>query len=135
MKNERLKVEIKTTVKHKGNPRGAGHAEATVIFIDHKGGRHERKVEVDSKNDTKNALTLTVINDALKILIKPCNVVLQLDNEYIRNCVRNGWLDNWQQREWKKANGKVPANLKLWKTLYISLKIHNVKFVKQEATK
>lgn len=131
MKNERLKVEIKTEIQHKGNPRGKGHAEATIIFMDQKGGRHERKVEVNTENDTKNALTLAVINDALKILIKPCSVILQTDNEYIKSCINNGWLDEWQQRKWKKANGKNPANLKLWKTLYISLKIHKIKFTEE----
>lgn len=99
-----MKVAIETTIQHKGNPRGSGHAEATVIYIDQKGERHERQVAADTENDTKNALALKIATAALKILIKPCDVELQLDNEYIKSCVNNGWLEEWQQRGWKKGN-------------------------------
>ena len=122
-----MKVAIETTIRHKGNPRGAGHAEATVIYIDHHGERHERKVTADTKNDTKNALALTIATLALKLLIKPCEVELQLGNGYIKSCVENGWLEEWKQRNWKKSTGEPPANVELWKALYISLQLHRVK--------
>lgn len=124
-----MKVAIETIVQHKGNPRGQGHAEATIIYVDHKGERHERKVAADAENDTKNALALKIVTAALKILIKPCDVELQLDNEYIKSCIKNGWLEEWRQRDWKKANGKPPANVELWKNLYICLSIHKVSFI------
>lgn len=125
-----MKVTIWTLVQHKGNPRGAGHAEAIIVYIDPKGTQHKREVAADVEDDTKNALALRIVTAALRILNKPCNVELQLDNEYIKSCVNNGWLEEWQQRGWKKATGKEPANVDLWKAFYISLKIHNVKFVK-----
>lgn len=127
-----MKVEIETSVRHYGNPKGIGMADATVIYIDQKGDRHERKVTADIKDSTKNALALKIATKALKVLIKPCDVALQIDNKYIKNCVNNGWLEEWQKRNWKKANGKDPANLELWKALYISLKIHHVTFVDKE---
>ena len=124
-----MKVAIETTIHHRGNPRGPGEATATVIFIDKNGSRHEREATAAVENDTKNALALKIATTALKILIKPCDVELQLDNEYIKSCVNNGWLEEWQKRGWKKATGKEPANMDLWKAFYISLKIHNVKFI------
>lgn len=39
-----MKVTIDVTLDHKGNPRGSGKAEATIIFIDQQGKRYERKV-------------------------------------------------------------------------------------------
>ena len=124
-----MKVTINVTLDHKGNPRGSGKAEATIIFIDRQGKRYERKAAAAVENDTKNALALKITTAALKILIKPCDVEIHLDNEYIKNCIKNGWLEEWRQREWKKATGKEPANVDLWKAFYISLKIHNVKFI------
>lgn len=88
-----MKVTIDVTLDHKGNPRGSGKAAATIIFIDRKGKRYERKAAAAVENDTKNALALKITTAALKILIKPCDVEIHLDNEYIKNCIKNGWLD------------------------------------------
>lgn len=123
-----MKVTIETEIKHRGNPRGSREAKATVIFIDKSGSRHEREATAAVENDTKNALALRVVTAALRILNKPCDVELQLDNEYIKSVVNNGWLENWRQQDWKKANGKEPANVDLWKALYISIKLHNINF-------
>lgn len=124
-----MRVRIDTIIEHKGNPRGRGHAEATVIYIDPQGKRYEREVSADCENDTKNALGLEIATSALKILTKPCEVDLYIDNAYIASCVKNGWLEEWRQRDWKKANSKEPANLALWKMLYVSLQIHKVRFM------
>lgn len=124
-----MKVAIETTIHHRGNPRGFGEATATVIFIDKNGSRHEREAAAAVENDTKNALTLQIVTAALRILNKPCDVELQLDNEYIKSVVNNGWLENWRQQDWKKANGKEPANVELWKNLYICLNLHKVNFI------
>lgn len=124
-----MKVTIDIMLDHRGNPRGSGNAEATVIFIDRQGKRYERKTTAAVEDDTKNALALKITSAALKILIKPCDVEIHLDNEYIKSCIKNGWLEEWRQREWKKATGKPPANVELWKLLYLSLAIHNVRFV------
>ena len=50
--------------------------------------------------------------------------------------VRAGWVDGnvtaadaYAHLMAKKATGKEPANVDLWKAFYISLKIHNVKFI------
>ncbi len=79
-----LKVTIETDIKHRGNPRGSGEAKATIIFIDKNGSRHEREAAAAVENDTKNALTLQIVTAALRILNKPCDVELQLDNEYMQ---------------------------------------------------
>ena len=86
-----MKVTINVALDHKGNPRGSGKAEAVIIFIDRQGKRYERKAAAAVENDTKNALALKITTAALKILIKPCDVEIHLDNEYIKNCIKNGW--------------------------------------------
>ena len=130
---EYLKVDIYIHAKHKGNPRGAG--EAVLEFISQNNKAHIRKATAAVKNDTKNALTLKVIVTALKMLIKPCEVVLHTDNEYIKSCVALGWLETWRQQGWRKANGKQPANMELWKGFYISMQIHKITFMPYEDRK
>lgn len=124
-----MKVEIKTEIKHNGNPRGPGRASAKIVYIDSKGQKHERDVEAEVKDDTKNALALRVVTAALRILTKPCEVDLELDNGYIKGIVQNGWLENWKKRGWIKANGQTPANLDLWKGLYLSINLHKINFI------
>lgn len=129
---EYLRVDIYIHAKHKGNPRGTGEAIAVLEFISRKNETHIRKAVVAVENDTKNALTLKVIVMALKMLIKPCEVMLHTDNEYIKSCVALGWLETWRQQGWAKANGKQPANMELWKGFYISMQIHKVTFMPYE---
>ena len=98
-----MKVTIDVTLDHKGNPRGSGKAEAILIFIDRQGKRYERKVTAAVENDTKNALALKIATAALKILIKPCDVEMHLDNEYVKNALKTvGWKNGGS------GNGRKP---------------------------
>lgn len=124
-----MKVGIYIQVIHRGNPRGAGEAVAILEYIDAKEKAHIRKARAAVENDTKNALTLKVIVTALKMLIKPCEVMLHTDNEYIKSCVALEWLETWRQQGWKKATRKQPANIELWKGFYISAQIHKITFM------
>lgn len=123
------RVDIYIHARHRGNPRGTGEAVAVLEFVSRKGVVHVRKATAAVGNDTKNALTLKVIVSALKMLIKPCEVMLHTDNEYIKSCVALGWLETWRQQGWTKANGKQPANMWLWKGFYISMQIHKITFM------
>ena len=42
---------------------------------------------------------------------------------------REGWLDSWQSRGWKKADGTPALNVDLWSVLTEQLKIHDVEFI------
>lgn len=127
-----MRVDIYIHVSHRGNPRGVGEAIAILEYIDTKKVVHIRKATAKAENETKNALTLEVMVAALKKIVKPCEVVLHTDNEYIKSCVALGWLENWRQAEWIKANGKPPANVELWKGLYISMQLHKITFAPYE---
>ena len=77
---------------------------------------------------TKNALYLKICNAAMRLLLKPCNITIFIDCDYMANACRLGWLQKWQQDGWKKANGKPPANVEDWKGFYILTQIHTVTF-------
>lgn len=51
-----MKVTIDVTLDHKGNPRGSGKAEATIIFIDRQGKRYERKAAAVDKEILEDAI-------------------------------------------------------------------------------
>lgn len=127
-----LKVSIYIYISHKGNPRGAGDATALLEFIDSKGTAHTRITMAAGKDCTKNSLVLQIASQALKMLVKPCEITIHTDNRYIESCISLGWLKRWQQDGWKKSGGKPLANLELWKDFYISIQTHKIKFAPYE---
>jgi ribonuclease HI len=125
---EKLKVGIYIKSNFRGNPRGAGEAAAIVEFIDKTGGKHTRKKQIRIENDTKNALHLKISIAAMRLLVKPCNITIYIDCDYMANTCKLGWLEKWQRDDWKKANGKQPANVEDWKQFYMLIQIHTVVF-------
>lgn len=123
-----MKTAIYIKTRFRGNPRGEGEGAAVVEYIDRKGTKHIRRQYALIKDDTKNALHLKISIAAIRMLIKPCDITLHTDCEYIKNICRLGWLKSWQQGGWKKANGKPPANAEEWKQIYMLSQIHTIEF-------
>ncbi len=127
-----MKVNIYIYISQKGKFQGKGKASALLEYADSRGRVYTRKVDIAEKNCTRNSLALEVIVMALKMLVKPCEVTIYTDNSYIKSCVLRGWVKRWQQDSWKKPDGETPANLGFWKSFYLSMKIHRIKFMKYE---
>ena len=123
-----MEVSIYIKSSFRGNPRGSGEAAAIVEFIDVKGTAHTRQQAIRIEHDTRNALKLKICIAAMRILLKPCNVTIYTDCDYMRNAIRFGWLEKWQQDGWKKADGKPPANVEDWKQFFMLTRIHTVTF-------
>jgi ribonuclease HI len=125
---DKLKVSIYIKSHFRGNPKGAGEAAAIIEFISGSGKTYYRKHQIKVDNDTKNALILRICIHTLRTLLKPCEAIIHTDCEYIKNAFYMGWLEKWQQDDWKRATGKPPANVEEWKQLYMLTQIHNVQF-------
>lgn len=123
-----MKVNIFIKSRFRGNPRGAGEAAAIVEYIDQKGGSHIRQQQIRIESDTKNALVLKICNSAMRLLLKPCEITLYMDCDYLANVHRQGWVKKWQQDGWKRANGKPPANAEDWKQFLMLTEIHKIEF-------
>ena len=122
-----MRVDIYVDVVHQNElKKGRGIAIA-VLEVVNASGVHTRKIIKEVADDTKNALTLIVITSALKELVKPCTVVLHTDNRYICSAVALNYLEKWRRNDWKKSNSKPIANQQLWKKLYISKQMHEIK--------
>lgn len=123
-----MEVGIYIKSRFRGNPRGPGEAAAAIEYIDRAGESHIRGQRIQVEHDTKNALSLKISIAAMRILIKPCQVTIHIDCDYIGNAYRLGWMDKWQRGGWKKADGKPPANVGDWKQLHMLAQIHAIRF-------
>ena len=64
----------------------------------------------------------------LSALKEPCNVIITTDSKYVVDSITNGWVYNWQKKNWIKSKDKPVPNTDLWKRLLPLLDKHNVTF-------
>lgn len=125
-----MKVSIYIKCHFSGNQRSAGKAAAVIEFIDRQGKIHMRQQQIQIEEVTKNALYLKICIAAMRLLLKSCNIKIFIDCDYMANACKVGWLEKWQKNGWKKANGKLLANVQDWKQFYMLTQIHTVVFEK-----
>lgn len=44
-------------------------------------------------------------------------VLIYSDSAYLVNCFKEGWIDNWRRRDWRRGDGKPVKNREFWETL------------------
>ena len=116
-------VEIYTDGACRGNP-GVGGWGAILKY-----GSIEREISGGEPSTTNNRMELTAVITALSLLKEPCHVTLTSDSKYVIDAIQKGWLDSWQKKGWRKADGKAVLNIDLWEKLVALLEIHKVDFV------
>lgn len=116
-------VEIYTDGACRGNP-GVGGWGAVLKY-----GSIEREISGGEPSTTNNRMELTAVITALSLLKEPCHVTLTSDSKYVIDAIQKGWLDSWQKKGWRKADGKAVLNIDLWEKLIALLEIHKVDFV------
>ena len=116
-------VEIYTDGACRGNP-GVGGWGAVLKY-----GSIEREISGGEASTTNNRMELTAVITALSLLKEPCHVTLTSDSKYVIDAIQKGWLDSWQKKGWRKADGKAVLNIDLWERLVSLLEIHKVDFV------
>lgn len=118
------KVTIYTDGACSGNP-GPGGWGAILMYGDHK-----LEISGGETHTTNNRMELTGPIEALKKLNMPCEVSLYSDSAYLVNAFVQGWLVNWQRRNWIKSDKKPVENQDLWKEIVELTKIHSIKWIK-----
>ncbi len=116
-------VEIYTDGACRGNP-GVGGWGAVLKY-----GSIEREISGGEPSTTNNRMELTAVITALSLLKEPCHVTLTSDSKYVIDAIQKGWLDSWQKKGWRKADGKAVLNIDLWEKLVALLELHKVDFV------
>ena len=118
------KVEIYTDGACSGNP-GLGGYCAILIY---KG--VEKVVKGSEKDTTNNRMELLAVIKGLEALKEPCQVDLYSDSQYVVDAFNKGWIDAWQQNNWRTSNKSDVKNVDLWKQLISLTQKNKVNFIK-----
>ncbi|PSR01788.1 MAG: ribonuclease HI [Bacteroidetes bacterium QS_8_68_28] len=112
------------------NP-GPGGWAAVLLFEekDVAGRRKTKELKDGTPDSTNNRMELTAALRALEALDEPARVELHTDSKYIANAFNQGWLDDWQDNDWKTASKKPVANKDLWQALLAAAEAHEVEWI------
>ena len=119
----RAKAEVYTDGACKGNP-GPGGWGAIVII-----GGKEVELSGGEPGTTNNKMELSAVIAALSYFREPTDITLTSDSKYVVDAIQKGWLTNWKQYGWRKADKSPVANADLWEKLSVLLEKHHVDFV------
>ena len=102
-----------------GNPGPGGWG----VLLRH--GERERELSGAEPDTTNNRMELMAAIAGLEALLKPCQVHLVTDSQYVMRGVEE-WMPRWISRGWRTADGKPVKNRDLWERLALALKPHKV---------
>jgi ribonuclease HI len=105
-----------------GNPGPGGWASILVW-------NEKEKILTGFEQDTtNNRMELIAVISGLQALKKPCQVKIVTDSQYVKNAFTEGWLQSWQKKGWKNAQGQPVKNQDLWLTLCALTKTHHIQW-------
>lgn len=124
-----MKVTIYTDGSARGNPDGPGGYGTILSYIDGTGKEHIREFSQGYKKTTNNRMELMAAIVGLEALIRPCDVTLYSDSQYLVKAFNENWLEGWIKKGWKRGKNEPVKNVDLWKRLLAAKAPHNVEFV------
>lgn len=122
-----MKVTIYTDGSSLGNP-GPGGYGVILRYIDPKGKIHNRELSGGFQNTTNNRMELLAAITGLEALIRPCEVDLYSDSQYLVKAFNEHWIDSWVEKDWKRGANHEVKNADLWKRLLEAAKPHQVSY-------
>ena len=93
-----------------------------------KNGEHAKRDDGEIIRATRNQAMLIALNEALRLLLQPCEITVYMDNKYVSGHIQNEDVDKWQQNGWKNARNEEIANVEEWKEYIKLIKGHNITF-------
>ena len=121
---EKTKVTIYTDGACSGNPGPGGYA--AIIMVD----SNKKEIFGAEANTTNNRMELLAAIEGLKVLKRPCEVMLYSDSAYLVNAYNNRWIDGWKKNGWKNSSKEPVKNIDLWQELEKLRQVHTVSFIK-----
>lgn len=118
------KIDIYTDGACSGNPGPGGYAGILIY------GSKEKIISGGESQTTNNRMELTAVIKSLQALKEICEVDLYTDSAYVCNAIKQGWLEDWQLKNWKNSQKKPVLNKDLWLELLEMLEKHKVNFIK-----
>ena len=124
-----MRVILYTDGSARGNPNGPGGYGAVLQYTDPKGQLHEKELSAGYVKTTNNRMELMAAIAGLEALVKPCEVDLYSDSQYLVKAFNEHWIENWVMKGWKNAQKKPVKNVDLWQRLLAAKKPHKVTFI------
>jgi ribonuclease HI len=99
---------------------------AAIILYNKNGEQQQLTLTGKEENTTNNRMEMIAVLNALKKIIRPCEITIFTDSCYVINGLGNwangkptksGWIINWQKKGWQKRDGPV-LNRDVWEALY-----------------
>jgi len=113
------KVEIWTDGACKGNPGLGGWG----VLL--RSGGKEKTLSGGARDTTNNRMELQAVIEALKVLKRPCQVVLHTDSQYVQKGMTE-WIAGWKARQWRTASKQPVKNADLWQELDVLAGQHSI---------
>ncbi|MFA5668211.1 MAG: ribonuclease HI [Balneolaceae bacterium] len=107
-----------------GNP-GPGGWGAILIW-----NGKEKSLSGGEAKSTNNRMEMKAVIEALKAMKKPCLIKIHSDSALIINAMTQGWIENWQKKDWRKSDKKPVENKDLWLEMLEAMKPHQVEWIK-----
>ncbi len=124
-----MKVTIYTDGAARGNPNGPGGYGTVLLYTDGKGTCHRREFSGGYARTTNNRMELMAAIVGLEALIRPCQVDLYSDSQYLVKAFNEHWIDGWIKKGWKRGKNQEVKNVDLWKRLLAAKGKHEVNFI------
>ncbi len=124
-----MKVTIYTDGSARGNPDGPGGYGTIVSYIDPSGKEHIREYSQGYVRTTNNRMELLAAIVGLEALIKPCEVTLYSDSQYLVKAFNEHWIEGWEKKGWKRGKNEPVKNVDLWKRLLAAMSPHQVSYI------
>ena len=103
-----------------GNP-GPGGWGTVVVYRG-----HELELSGAEPETTNNRMELLGAIMGMEKLKEPCQVTLISDSRYLCESINQGWVFQWEQKGWRKADKKPALNVDLWERVLTQLRRHQV---------
>jgi ribonuclease HI len=140
---DRLATEARRALRdlHRGPPGRDDHPRAAVeicVKVSYRGaegrggwgavlrrGEHTKTLSGGASSTTANAMLIRGATAALRVLTKPCHVVLYSDAKYLIYGASR-WVKGWVTRGWQTKSGDPVANRPEWEALLEAAGRHRV---------
>ncbi|HIX73433.1 MAG TPA: ribonuclease HI [Candidatus Anaerobutyricum stercoripullorum] len=122
-----MRVTIYTDGSARGNP-GPGGYGTVLMYTDSKGNCHRRELSGGFKNTTNNRMELLAAIVGLEALIRPCEVDIYSDSQYLVKAFQEHWIDGWKKKNWMRNRKEPVKNTDMWKRLLAAMEHHKVTF-------
>ena len=115
------KIIIYTDGACSGNP-GVGGWGAILMFKE-----SEKKISGGSKDTTNNQMEIRAVIEALKIIKRPSQIIVNTDSKYVMDGITK-WIKGWKKNGWRTADRKPVKNNELWQELDIEVSKHKIEW-------